>query len=38
MDKKLLTSKIKRRALELGLAKVVITTADDFPEYEAELH
>ncbi|MCC8185318.1 epoxyqueuosine reductase [Cloacibacillus porcorum] len=38
MDKKLLTSKIKRRALELGFAKVGITTADDFPEYEAELH
>lgn len=37
MDKKLLTSQIKRRALELGFAKVGVTTADDFPEYKAEL-
>ena len=37
MDKKILTSKIKRKALELGFAKVGITTAEDFPEYVQEI-
>jgi len=37
MDKKVLTLKIKRKALELGFAKVGITNAEDFPEYIKEI-
>lgn len=32
-----LTEKIKQKGLELGFTHVGITTAEDFPEYEAEL-
>ena len=37
MDKHLLTQKIKRKALELGFARVGITTADPIEGYEEEL-
>ena len=37
MDKKVLTQKIKDKALSLGFAKVGITTADDFTEYADDL-
>lgn len=37
MDKKVLTSKIKRKTLELGFAKVGITNAENFPEYIEEV-
>ncbi|NLV86363.1 MAG: epoxyqueuosine reductase [Clostridiales bacterium] len=38
MDKTVLTQKIKDKALQLGFAKVGITTADDFDEFEEDLH
>lgn len=37
MEQRALTKKIKMKGLELGFAKVGITTADDFTEYEAEI-
>ena len=33
MEKKILTQKIKNKALELGFAKVGITNAEDFDDY-----
>lgn len=37
MDKRILTEKIKYRALDLGFAKVGITTAEDFTDYIDEI-